>query len=56
MCSDSCCSLTYDKATRTCEIFPLEHGAQGVALVEQRYMDYYKRQKCKGRSFDVWKL
>ena len=46
--SDSCCSLTYDKESLTCEIYPLEHQAEGVSLVEKPYTDYYKRQRCEG--------
>ncbi len=46
---DSCCSLVYDRTTRTCHITPLELNTPGVELQPELYTDYYKRRKCEGR-------
>ena len=50
---DSCCSLVYDRGTRTCLITPLELNATGVSLVPELYTDYYRRTKCEGKNHTV---
>ena len=49
MHSDSCCSVLYERGTKTCFITPLEINSEGVALVTLENTDYYRRKKCQGR-------
>ena len=48
--SDSCCSVTYERATRTCYVTPMDMKASGAKLVPKTYVDYFHRRKCQGKG------
>ena len=48
--SDSCCSVLYDRSTRSCLITPLDEKSLGVQKTKKVYSDYYRRKKCQGED------
>ncbi len=47
--SESCCSVVYERATRTCYITPMDMKASGAKLVTKFNTDYFHRKMCVGR-------
>ncbi len=47
---DSCCSVLYDRTTRSCFITPADKDSSGVHFKPRLYTDYYHRRKCAGAN------
>ena len=47
--SDACCSVLYDRTTRSCFITPADKDSSGVQFTPRLYNDNYQRRKCAGQ-------